>query len=71
MSIIFTWKGKEYSVSKKTAHIVLPNRTVIKPQWFRDPTGFVTADEVTHHLEHASVGEIAEHVGNASLAYEA
>lgn len=71
MSITFTWKGKEYHVSKKTQHIVLPNRTVIKPKWFRDPTGFVTADEVTHHLEHASVGEIAEHVGNASLAHEA
>lgn len=69
--IEFTWKGKEYHVSKKTDHIVLPNRTVIKPKWFRDPLGFVAADEVNHHLEHAPVGEIAEHVGNAALAHEA
>ena len=71
MSIDFKWKGKTYHVGKKTTHIVLPNRTVIKPKWFRDPQGFVTAEEVTHHLQHASLGEIAEHVGNSALAHEA
>jgi len=66
--IEFTWKGKKYNVSKKAEHIVLPNRTVIKPKWFRDPPGFVAADEVAHHLQHAPLGEIAEHVGNATFA---
>lgn len=71
--IQFSWKGKEYTVKAHASgrkHIVLPNRTVIKPKWFRDPVGFVTAEEVPHNLHHAPVGEIAEHVGNACLAHE-
>lgn len=70
----FSWKGKEYTVKVQAAsrkHIVLPNRTVIKPKWFRDPVGFVTAEEVPHNLNHATLGEIAEHVGSACLAHEA
>lgn len=70
-TIEFTWRGKKYYVSKKTEHIVLPNRTVIKPKWFRDPIGFAHAKEVCHHFQHASLGEIAEHVGNAAFAHEA
>lgn len=70
--IVFIWKSKEYHVNGRAAgrkHIVLPNRTVIRPRWFRDPPGFVSAEEVAHHLQHASLGEIAEHVGNACLAH--
>lgn len=72
--IEFKWKGKTYHVSAKASgrkHLVLPNRTVIKPKWFRDPPGFALAEEVKHNLQHAPVGEIAEHVGNAALAHEA
>jgi len=72
--IHFKWKGKEYVVKAEAAgkrHIVLPNRTVIRPKWFRDPVGFVTAEEVHHNLRHASLGEIAEHVGSAAFAHEA
>lgn len=70
--IHFNWKGSEYHVNGRAAgrkHIVLPNRTVIRPKWFRDPPGFVCAEEVSHNLQHAPVGEIAEHVGNACLAH--
>lgn len=69
--ITFNWRGKTYHVSKKAQHIVLPNRTVIKPKWFRDPVGFAHAEEVTHNLKHAPLGEIAEYVGNACFAHEA
>ena len=69
--IEFTWQGKKFNVSKCTDHIVLPNRTVIKPKWFRDPLGFAHAEEVKHVFEHATLGEIAEHFGNASFAREA
>lgn len=77
MSIVkFTWKGKEYGVKPAVAskeHIVLPNRKVLKPTvWWcaADGPTIMHLEEVVHHLEHAPVGEIAEHVGNAILAHE-
>ena len=73
--IQFAWKGKQYTV-KGTAlgrkYIVLPNRKVLRPtHWLTGiPVVLGAAEEVAHHLEHASIGEIAEHMGNAILAYE-
>ena len=75
--IRFVWNGKEYSVKPEVAgkkHIVLPNRKVLKPTvwWcgFGGPS-IMHLEEVKHHLEHAPVGEIAEHVGDAIFAHEA
>lgn len=72
--IQFKWNGKEYTVKKavyQKDYIVLPNRQVLQPTvWFRGATApqLLEMKEVLHHLEHAPVGEIAEHFGNAILA---
>lgn len=73
--IKFVWNGREYTVSAKVLgrkHIVLPNRKVIRPtRWLKaDPPVLSEAQEVVHHLQHASLGEIADHVGDAILAHE-
>jgi len=74
--IHFNWNGKEYAVKAtvyQKEHIVLPNRKVLRPiSWWRGATAprIMELVEVVHHLEHAPVGEIAEHVGNAILAHE-
>ena len=73
--IIFIWSGKSYVVKPDAfnrRYIVLPNRKVIKPVAWACGTPLMldSAVEVAHHLEHASVGEIAEHMGNAILARE-
>lgn len=75
--IHFTWNGKQYAVKAaayQKDYIVLPNRKVVRPvSWFRGATTphLLEVEEVKHHLEHAPVGEIAEHFGNAILAHEA
>jgi hypothetical protein len=75
--IHFSWAGRNYIVKAHATgkeHIVLPNRKVLRPVgWLFDggTPQLLKADEVIHHLEHASVGEIAEHFGNAILAHEA
>jgi hypothetical protein len=74
--IRFTWNGKEYEV-KKTApqkeHIVLPNRKLLRPiGWSFEhglPPSLLKAEEVEHHLQHQSLGEIAEHY-NGIMAHE-
>lgn len=72
--IHFTWRGKTYGVKANAVnkdYIVLPNRRVIQPLgWLEDPVCFIVAIEKEHPLEHASIGEIAEHMGNAILAHE-
>lgn len=71
--IRFTWKGKEYEVKAnvwKKDYIVLPNRKVLRVlPWLKDLS--LQVEEVENYLEHAPVGEIAEHFGNAILAHEA
>ncbi len=75
--IRFTWNGKEYEVKAAAYgkdYIVLPNRKVLRPiGWWKGATlpVLLEMEEVKHHLEHAPVGEIAEHMGNAILAHEA
>ena len=75
--IHFDWAGKKYTVKAAAYnkdYIVLPNRKVVRPtEWWKG-MGYpvlLKVEEVTHHLEHQSVGEIAEHFGNAILAHEA
>lgn len=75
--IHFDWAGKKYTV-KRTAPqketIVLPNRKVLRPiGWsfeFGCAPALLKAEEVTHHLEHQSLGEIAEHF-NGIMAQDA
>ncbi len=74
--IQFTWKGKQYivkSAAYNKDYIVLPNRKVLgQLKWVEvSPPQLELAEEVAHNLEHASVGEIADHMGNAILAHEA
>lgn len=70
--IQFKWNGKEYTVKKavyQKDYIVLPNRQVLKSSGLGTfPPNLHGMEEVAHHLEHAPVGEIAEHFGNAILA---
>jgi hypothetical protein len=72
----FTWKGKKYTVKQAVYtkdYIVLPNRQVIRSTCHSrsgSPARLSSLEEVPHHLEHAPVGEIAEHMGNAILASE-
>ena len=72
--IQFSWNGKEYTVKKevyKKDFIVLPNRKVLRAIGLGTfPPNLNGLEEVIHHLEHAPVGEIAEHMGNAILARE-
>lgn len=74
--IEFTWKGKKYSVKQAVYtkdYIVLPNRQVVRSTHHSrtgTPSKLSNLEEVVHHLEHAPLGEIAEHVGNAILASE-
>ncbi len=74
--IHFDWAGKKYAVkivAPQKEHIVLPNRKVLRPiGWSFEhglPPVLLKAEEVTHHLEHQSLGEIAEHF-NGILAHE-
>lgn len=71
--IRFSWNGKEYEVKPhvwQKDYIVLPNRKVLRI--LSDLSNLsLQVEEVVHHLEHAPVGEIAEHMGNAILAHEA
>lgn len=71
--IRFTWNGKEYEVKAhvwQKDYIVLPNRKVLRIlPWLHNLS--LQVEEVENHLEHASIGEIAEHFGNAILAHEA
>lgn len=67
--ISFTWNGREYTVKKEAVgkeFIVLPNRKVLRVTSWDDKT----VEEVNNNLQHASVGEIAEHMDGA-LAQEA
>lgn len=70
--IQFTWNGKGYEVKPhvwQKDYIVLPNRKVLRIlPWLSNLS--LQVEEVTHHLEHQPVGEIAEHFGNAILAQE-
>lgn len=72
----FTWKGKRYTVKSavyQKDYIVLPNRQVVRSTNHSrsgSPSKLSRLEEVPHHLEHAPVGEIAEHMGNAILASE-
>jgi hypothetical protein len=72
----FIWDGKEYEVGQEVGgktHIVLPNRKVLQPHvWWCGMNGpaILHLKEIQHHLEHAPLGEIAEHFNNAALAHE-
>ena len=69
----FFWNGKEYEVKLsvwKKDYIVLPNRKVLRILPLLKNLS-LQVEEVTNHLEHAPLGEIAEHFGNAILAHEA
>jgi DNA-binding transcriptional ArsR family regulator len=68
----FTWGGKSYQVKTSAwqkDYIVLPNRKVLRIlPWLKNFS--LQVEEVVNHLEHQSIGEIAEHFGNAILAHE-